>query len=244
MVEGSPMLDGLTKHVQDRFWNRVGRHVARLGVSANQITWAGVALSISASCAYAWHRNALAFVVTIVAFELLDDLDGAIARVTNTSSRDGAFLDAMTDRYKDAALLAALAYVHHAWVPAFAAVCGATFTSYAKARAGMEMPVDNAKWPDVFERFERIAFVCVMLVVTAFVPDTLRDRVVFGGLVVLAALTHLSAVQRIVRARRLLRACDVHEERSHTKADVAPVEGERAIASASRKRSPLSGIGE
>lgn len=202
------MIDGLTKHVQDRFWDRVGRHLAKTGITADQVTWIGAALLCANAGAYAALKRPVLFVVGIVLFELLDDLDGAVARVTGTTSRHGAYLDAMTDRYKDVAVIAALAYVHNAWVTAFFGMFGATVTSYAKARAGMEMPVSNAKWPDLFERFERIAFVCMMLVVAELVRVELRDRVVVWGLAIFAVLTNVTALQRFVRARTLLRAHD------------------------------------
>jgi len=202
------MIDGLTKHVQDRFWDRIARSVAKTGISADQVTWIGAALVCVNAAAYVGLQRPLVFCAGIVVFELLDDLDGAIARVTGTSSRHGAYLDAMTDRYKDVAVIAALAYVHHAWVPAFFGMFGATITSYAKARAGMEAPISNAKWPDLFERFERIAFVCIMLLAVAFVRVDLRDRVVAYGLAIFALLTNVTAVQRFARARTILRKHD------------------------------------
>ncbi|MFO0679765.1 MAG: CDP-alcohol phosphatidyltransferase family protein [Polyangiaceae bacterium] len=197
------MIDARTKHLQDRFWDRIGRVVARTGITANQVTWFGLAASLANAAVFVLWPKPLVFAVGIVLFELTDDLDGAVARVTGTASKSGAYLDAVTDRYKDAAMIAALAWVHGAWLPAFAAVFGAMQTSYAKARAGMETPVSNVAWPDLFERFERVVAFVVLVLATALFPAH-ASRIATGGLVVFAILTNASAVQRFFRARTLL----------------------------------------
>src|SRR5262249_44136316 len=158
------------------------------GVSADQVTWGSTALLAVHCAAFLVHKHAFAFAVGVAAFELLDDLDGAVARVTGTASRAGAYLDAMTDRYKEAMVLAVIAAVYGGWPAAFVALFGGFATSYAKARAGMETKVSNVAWPDFFERFERVAFVCVLLVTIACVASASEARVASIGLAVLGAL--------------------------------------------------------
>ena len=204
------MLDGHFKTHQDAFWNRLGRVLARWGLTPNQVTWIGVGASLLNSAAYLLHRDPLLFGILMAVTELLDDLDGAVARVTDHATHDGAYLDAVTDRYKETAALAALGHVHQAWPLAFAALAGSLITSYNKARAGMEVPIDNARWPDLFERFERVALLVVALVAQRFVdPEALWGRSpVEAVLIVLAVGTGLSSLQRLRRARAILRAHD------------------------------------
>jgi phosphatidylglycerophosphate synthase len=193
------VLDALFVRQKRRFWDAVARVVARTGVSPNQVTWASTALLALHCAAFVVHQRALPFAVGVALLELCDELDGAVARVTGTASDDGAYLDAMTDRYKETFVLAAVAQVYGAWPWAFGALSGGLLTSYAKARAVAQL-AREASWPDLFERFERVAFVCVLLVVAA-----IRPAVAAPGLALLALLTHLSAGQRFWRARRLLR---------------------------------------
>jgi CDP-diacylglycerol--glycerol-3-phosphate 3-phosphatidyltransferase len=206
------MIDGLTKDIQDRFWDRLGRVCARTGLTANQVTWLGTVLIVAHAAGFLVHQRAVWFGAGLAVFELLDNIDGAVARVTGTSSRDGAYLDAMTDRAKDMVTLAAIAYVYDAWVPAFFGIAGANITSYAKARASMEAALDNRKWPDLFERLERIAYVVIMLVASTVWPAH-RQPIVQWGLWGFAALTLLTAVQRFFRARTLLRDADAKAPR-------------------------------
>ena len=73
---------------------------------------------------------------------------------------------------------------------------------YLKARAAMEMPVDNVAWPDLFERQERILFICLALVCQSLFGASLD--VIPWALWLLALLTHVTAVQRFLRAKKLL----------------------------------------
>lgn len=112
----------------------------------------------------------------------------------------------MIDRYQEIAAYFAIAWVNGWWAACFLAATGSLLVSYNKARTAIEMPIDNAKWPDLMERLERIIVLCVALVLDLLValPAALGGRALLAGLVCLAALTHLTAVQRFRRARRLL----------------------------------------
>ena len=125
-----------------------------------------------------------------------------MARLRKESSAFGGYLDAVVDRYQELIAIAALAYVHDAWVPAYFAFSGAVLTSYMKARAAIERPVDNVAWPDFFERQERIFFICLALVCQSLFGA--HVDVIPGALWILALLTHATAVQRFLRAKALL----------------------------------------
>ncbi|MHC4829223.1 MAG: CDP-alcohol phosphatidyltransferase family protein [Planctomycetota bacterium] len=201
------MLDGLFKARQDRFWDRAGRVLARWGLSPNQVTVLGCLASLVNSGAYALHQHTLVFGLLMILTELLDDLDGAVARVTNRTSKLGAYLDAATDRYKEVAALAAVAYVHDLWPLCFAAAIGSLITSYNKARAGMEIPVSNADWPDLFERLERVVILIAGLVLEGWFPKALLagQSPIRVALIVIAVGSILTSLQRLRRASRLIK---------------------------------------
>jgi len=200
------MLDGRYKAVQDRFWDKVARPLARTGVSPNQLTLLGALLVVGTAVSYVFHGRAWLLGASVAALEMLDNLDGAVARITGRVTRFGAYLDALTDRYKEAAVFCAIAWVRNEWPLAFACVTGSLLTSYAKARAGMEAPIDNVAWPDLFERFERMAVLCIGLMASAFFPSVAGFDVITVTLALVAVFAHASALQRLARARRVLTA--------------------------------------
>ena len=191
------MIDGLYAHRLNRVWDYLARGLAKSGISPNAITVIGLVLVTAGAAAYPFHRNSLVFGAWLALSFSFDALDGAVARLTGRSSKFGGYLDAVVDRYQELAVLAAIAWVHDAWPAALLVVSGSYLTSYNKARAAMEIAVDNGDWPDLIERLERIIFVVALLVIGYWVPVAVP-----WGLVVLGALAHVTAIQRFARARK------------------------------------------
>ena len=143
----------------------------------NQITWTGLVLVLANCALYTAHRQNLWFGLGLAFSFAFDALDGAVARLTGKSSKYGAYLDAVIDRYQEIAAYLAIGFVSGWWVECFLALSGSLMVSYNKARTSLEIPIDNDNWPDLMERLERIALLCIALVVDAFftLPDYL-DR--------------------------------------------------------------------
>jgi len=216
------VIDSLFKQQMDRFWDRTGHTAAALGLTPNGVTTLGFVLSgANALLFLLWHQSFWIFGLSIALIELLDNVDGAVARVTGASTRFGAFFDAWTDRYKDLFLLLPIAEVTGWWAVVLLAVTGGLLTSYGSARAAQatgELDADaraiaDHGWPDLFERLERIATLCVGLVFTDLVPAAWLGghSLLWVVLAFLAAMGHATAVQRFLRARRVLRHLDGRE---------------------------------
>ena len=207
------MIDALYKHRIDGWWDRLGAHVARVGVSADAVTWLALLLGAANALWFLQHRNSVAFGVGLAFVGLLDNLDGAVARATQRSTRAGSFLDAWADRYQELFALLAVAQVTGYWPICFLAVTGSLLVSYTHARAAMEGAGSAAvrgRLPDLFERFERVALLCLGLVLAPFLPRDLvlgRD-LLFWALCLLALMTHVTALQRFRRGLAQLRAGD------------------------------------
>lgn len=91
--------------------------LARLGVTANQITIAAALLSFAAGALIAWKRSGpMLLVVPVVLFArmALNAMDGMLAREHNQKSALGAILNELGDVAADAAL-----YLPFALVPGF-----------------------------------------------------------------------------------------------------------------------------
>ncbi|PWR02635.1 hypothetical protein DKT77_10665 [Meridianimarinicoccus roseus] len=89
------MLDTAARKLIDPPLNRLGRGLASLGVRANQVTLAGLALGL-ASAAMIWAGHCALALLPLLASRLADGLDGAVARATQKTDF-GGYLDIAAD---------------------------------------------------------------------------------------------------------------------------------------------------
>jgi phosphatidylglycerophosphate synthase len=204
------MIDGLIKNVLDPLWERAAWPLVRLGFSPNQVTLTGLVLTGGAAATYLVHRDPLVFGLMLAFAFAFDALDGAVARQRNMRSAWGGYLDAVVDRYQDALTLIAIAWVTQAWLAVIVVLTAVLLIPYAKARTAIETPISNEGWPDLFERLERVIFLCA-----ALIGAGIAMRLGFAGnlfltvaLWIMAALAHFTVIQRALRARDILAAAD------------------------------------
>ena len=84
------MLDSKLRPLIDPPLNVIGRALAGLGVTANGLTFTGLALGLGGAAAIA-HGHIAAGLALILANRLLDGLDGAVARVRGPTPLGGYF---------------------------------------------------------------------------------------------------------------------------------------------------------
>jgi CDP-diacylglycerol--glycerol-3-phosphate 3-phosphatidyltransferase len=129
--------------------------------------------------------------LALFAFAPIDGLDGALARRLGVRSRFGAFLDSTLDRYADAAILfGLLIYTTDQQLIleqrlVFVTLVGALLISYTRARAealGIECKIG------LLSRVERYFILSATLIL----------QQVTLGLIVLAVLTHVTVIQRVL----------------------------------------------
>ena len=106
-----------------------------------------------------------------------------------------------------------IAWVNDYWVVVFFVITGSMLTSYNKARVALEIPIDNKGWADLLDRPRRMWLLGAALIMDGSVPipTILGGGLLYPVLVVLAVLTHFTALQRFVRAHRML-TCAGDEE--------------------------------
>ena len=173
----------------------VARLLARTGAHPNHVTIAATALNAGVAVVVAMGHVQVAGVMILVV-ALFDTLDGALARVTQKSSTFGAFLDSTLDRYSEGLILLGL-LIHLGGsgdslgiALCFVVLLGSLMVSYTRARAeglGMECEVGIAPRP------ERVVILSIGLIVGWTLP----------ALALLAVLTHLTALQRILHVLQL-----------------------------------------
>ncbi len=89
------MLDGKLRPLIDPALTRMAVALASAGVSANAVTWSGLAIALLAM-ATIWQHWFIAALVLIAISRLADGLDGAVARISGKSDY-GGFLDIVLD---------------------------------------------------------------------------------------------------------------------------------------------------
>jgi len=200
----------------------VVRGLARAGLGANAVSALGLAFSVFAAVAFFEGGFRLGSTLLICS-GLCDILDGEIARLTRAVSTFGAFLDSTLDRIAEGIVLIGIAGFYLASLVdlildparvlnelargqeprtyaivalmALVALLGSFLVSYTRARAeglGLQCKVG---W---FERPERI----VLLIVAGLFGV---GPVMPGALLVLAALSFVTAGQRIRHVYRITR---------------------------------------
>ncbi len=184
------MFDAQIRPFIDPPLNFAGRLLARLGITANQVTMVGGGLGIAAAGAIVFQQMGLAFGL-IVLSRLADGLDGAVARATQKSNF-GGFLDIVTDFLFYGAIPMAFIWLDPAahgaagaWLLVSFYFNGATFLAYAilAEKQGLETQERGKKslyfTGGLLEGAETIAF---FLLIVSFPQWFVGLAWVFGGL--------------------------------------------------------------
>lgn len=180
----------LVKAPARRVAEALARGLARTGVTPDGLTLIGFFLNVVVAAVLATGSLRLGGVLLLLA-GAFDTLDGALARVTDSSSRFGAFLDSSLDRYSESVLLGGLLFEASrrgdglVELLAFVVVVGSLMVSYCRARAeglGLDCEVGFAPRP------ERVVILGLGLILGLEVI----------ALAILAVLTHFTAIQRIL----------------------------------------------
>jgi CDP-diacylglycerol--glycerol-3-phosphate 3-phosphatidyltransferase len=121
-----------------RFLEPLGRGLAKLGLTATAMTVIGLSVVVAGSVVIASGRLTSGAIIVFVG-SLLDGLDGAVARATDSVSDRGAFLDAGFDRLGEIAAFGGLAFASagdpRVLLLIVLALGGALMVPYMRARA-------------------------------------------------------------------------------------------------------------
>lgn len=175
--------------------NPIARMINLVGISPNLLTVMGLTVNAVVGVVIARGYFRWAGVVVILA-SLFDAFDGALARASGQTSSFGAFLDSTLDRFSEAVVYLGLLlyYAGHGRrmevVLIYVTIVGSLMVSYARARAeglGLQCKVG------LLTRAERIGLLIVGLIL-GIIPWVLW---------VLAVLTNVTVVQRVVHVWRL-----------------------------------------
>jgi phosphatidylglycerophosphate synthase len=178
----------------------LGRVCARLGLSADALTYLSLALSIGAGylIAQGWFGWGVAAILLV---GLADVLDGATARATGTASEYGTVLDHVTDRYAEFFLLGGVmlsGVVAEGWV--LFALFGMVMASYVRARAESTGLVRSCN-VGFAGRQEKLALLVAGLLLQPFFPGV---PLLEWAVIAIGAASHVTAAQRLHYTRQVL----------------------------------------
>jgi CDP-diacylglycerol---glycerol-3-phosphate 3-phosphatidyltransferase len=170
------------------------------------VTFVGLLLSIVTALVIA-SGSIVAGGALVLFAGIFDMFDGAMARVRNAATTFGAFLDSTLDRYSESIILGGLLFyalqrptLHEALWPwaneqqwmivlLFVAAIGSLMVSYAKARAeGLGLECKTG----LLARPERVVILAIGLLTGTTI----------WALLLLAVLSHVTAIERIVHVWR------------------------------------------
>ena len=190
------MLDFLLNHKLDPLLYKLAEW-SKGFIKPNHLTLIGLLINLGAAFALALGRWKVAGIAILMA-GLFDLLDGAVARCQKRVTSFGGFFDSVIDRYSDFALFIGLffhyAYTAHPYLTLLASIAGmgSFLVPFARARAETVIPSCRV---GIMERPERIIMLALGALFDWMIPI----------LWILAILTHITVIQRIVYTRRRLK---------------------------------------
>jgi CDP-diacylglycerol--glycerol-3-phosphate 3-phosphatidyltransferase len=196
----------LNRHARGFFtalFSPLARWLLKIGVSPDAITIVGTAGVVVGALVFYPLGQLWWGTIFITAFIFSDVIDGIMARMQDRGGRWGNFLDSTLDRLADGALFAGVAI----WFFTGGAETAIAITAVVCLVLGMVVSYVRAKAESlgfqanvgIAERAERLVSV---LVVTGFTGLGLPSIVLFVTLILLAAASLITVVQRVLAVRR------------------------------------------
>ena len=178
----------------------IGAACVRIGLTPDTLT--SISLTLGGIAAYAISQRAfLLGVLFIGLMTFADMLDGSTARAGGTASPAGTLFDHVVDRYAEFFILLGIMLsgaVASGW--AMFALFGMVMASYVRARAEATGKVASC---DVgfAGRPEKIMLLVIGMILQQFLPLL---RVLQWAVIAVGVLSHVTAIQRLLYARRIL----------------------------------------
>ena len=182
---------------------KTGLIFGKLPLNPNQ--WTISAFIPAVLCFYFLTKSDFFFATVFFALTAFVDLiDGAVARVQGKTTKKGAYLDTIVDRYVELIIFAGLFFVSlpvvyldaKIWI--FLCLFGTMMTTYSKAAAKEKLFLESELKGGLLERPERLLLLFLTLLSGIF---SLQYVVYF--LILIAVLSNFTALQRIFKALKL-----------------------------------------
>jgi len=188
------MLSAKYRSYADKIIIPIASLLAKLNLSPNVITIAGLILSFFVTISFYYGSLSLALLFLILT-SICDVLDGGVARVSGRVTRFGGYFDSVVDRYSDGLIFIGLMlYLREHYSLIFLAMLGSFLVSYTRARA--EIFIEKCD-VGIAERGERLIILIFATMLANFGVD-----IYYETLILIALLTHITFIQRMIYAKK------------------------------------------
>jgi archaetidylinositol phosphate synthase len=187
----------------DPLTSTLGMKFSGLGLSPTAWSSIGFVLAIASATSFGLSATSTSLPLVIIGSILLivsgffDIVDGSVARYANQSTRKGAFIDSVYDKFAEISLFVGISLGGLANATlCLVAASMSLMVSYSRARAeslGIEL-----KGVGIGERAERL----LVIAVAGFVPNPYSIEM---GTIIVAVLSVITLAQRILHIVRKLR---------------------------------------
>lgn len=165
------------------------------------VTLLGVPFALACAYAYANQQFWLALLLLPLS-GVWDAIDGTVARVQSKDSLWGNYFETMVDKLVEILIFIGLAFLFP--VAAIAALGFGLWSSYAKPRVALVIITDNHDWPAMGEHADKMAILFVGTLASIFVPAFNGFSTLETCLWIIAAVTLVGTLQRMVYAKKLI----------------------------------------
>jgi CDP-L-myo-inositol myo-inositolphosphotransferase len=192
----------VSRYINRRISDPIAKLLARTRITPNQISWAAFGLAVLSFLSFIYNWNITGGLLAQLS-SIIDGVDGSLARLKGMSSAFGGFLDSILDRYADILIMLGLTIwsasnevYPYIWLAGFLSITGTIGVSYSRALVSTE-------FRHHFDRgFLSLASRDIRLLIVMI------GAIIGQGyfcLIVIATLTHLMIISRLVYAYRHLR---------------------------------------
>lgn len=191
------MLTRIRRQIK-RIIEPLAKTLAKFGVGANVITLLGLIFAIVYYFEIMRTNTALGIVFLVIS-AIMDGIDGEVARVSNTASPLGSFLDSTLDRIEDILYISAFIFLGFTSYLVAITVGLSLTISYIRAKAeSLGLKIEGR---GIIERGERIIFVFIILLLYLIVSKQISLYVFY----LFMLLTAITVIQRFHAVYSLLR---------------------------------------
>lgn len=191
----------VSRHLNRHLSRPIARLLSRTPITPNQVSMAALGMA-GLSCLSFLNGHPKLGGTLAQASSVVDGADGDLARMKQSTSAFGGYLDAMLDRYADAFIILGLTFWAaendgkvRSWLVGFSALAGTFGISYSRARI-------KGVPPTFFDRGAVSLATRDVRLFLIMLGSLLGYG--FGTLVVLGGLTNAVVILRLLAARRAL----------------------------------------
>jgi archaetidylinositol phosphate synthase len=180
---------------------------ARMGLTPNQLTLVSLLFGIISASLYCFHHIYIAAGMLLLS-GLFDFIDGGVARINGSSSAFGAAIDWIIDKYVDCLVLIGIGLGGLADMRIVAiAVFGSMINTFIKPVTYAEIGFERKEGGKIKDPLEGVGiFGRPETAITLIVLSLLGQ--VYWAIVIIAVMTNVSAIERVVYLYRHMRGQD------------------------------------